>query len=150
MTKEMVLLLAEDDPGHAFLVKKNLKRAGIVNPIQHFKDGQECLDFLFQRDQEPGRKQNTSYLLLLDIRMPKIDGIELLRLIKKNKKISKMPVIMLTTTDDPKDIELCYKLGCNNYITKPIKYDKFVNAIKRLGFFLSIVEFPKINSGQLQ
>ena len=77
--------------------------------------------------------------------MPKVDGVEVLRRVKKDKKLKKMPVIMITTTDDPRDVEKCHKLGCSSYITKPIDYGKFVDAIKRLGLFLLVVEIPKLN-----
>lgn len=145
MDKEVVIILAEDDLGHASLIKKNLKRAGITNQILHFKDGQETLDFLFCRGEGAHRVDGTAYLLLLDIKMPKVDGIEVLRQIKENSELRKVPVIMLTTTNDPQEVDRCHKLGCSTYITKPIDYEKFVEAIRNLGLFLMVVEVPKIN-----
>src|SRR5579862_924239 len=105
MTQEVVILVAEDDEGHARLIQKNLSRAGLHNPIQRFANGQEALDFLFRRGPGPHRGGDTSYLLLLDIRMPKVDGVEVLRQIKSDPELRKMPVIMLTTTDDPREVE---------------------------------------------
>jgi len=145
MNTEVVILIAEDDLGHASLIKKNLKRAGISNEIIHFKDGQETLDFLLRRGEEPHRMSGTGYLLLLDIRMPKADGVEVLQQIKQDKELRKIPVIMITTTDDPREVEHCHSLGCSNYIAKPIDYDKFVESIRQLGLFLAVVEVPKIN-----
>lgn len=148
MKQEVIILIAEDDEGHALLIKKNLKRAGISNEILHFKDGQETLDFLYGRGEGPHRMTDSAYLLLLDIRMPKVDGVEVLQQIKQDNELCKIPVIMITTTDDPREVEYCHSLGCSNYITKPIEYDKFVDAITQLGLFLMVVEVPKIN-GQL-
>jgi CheY-like chemotaxis protein len=144
MKKEVVILIAEDDEGHATLIKKNLKRAGLLNEIKHFKDGQEILDFLLGKGKNDTRRKDTGYLLLLDIRMPKVDGEEVLQKIKEHKELHKLPVIMVTTTDDPREVEKCHLLGCNNYVTKPIDYDKFVDAIRQLGLFLLVVEVPKI------
>jgi len=145
MNKEAVILIADDDEGHATLIRKNLARAGIANTIIHFKDGQEISDFLFRQGDGPYRKSNTPYVLLLDIRMPKMDGTEVLKKIKNDPELLKMPVIMVTTTDDPREVAHCHKLGCSNYITKPVEYDSFVNAIKQLGLFLIVVQIPVIN-----
>jgi CheY-like chemotaxis protein len=143
--KEIIIVLAEDDEGHATLIKKNLLRGGIDNEILLFKDGQETLDFFFRRGPEPKRENNMPYLLLLDIRMPKVDGVEVLRQIKQDEELRKMPVIMLTTTDDPKEVDRCHQLGCGLYITKPVAYDNFVEAIKQLGLVLKVVQSPLIN-----
>ena len=150
MKKEVVILIAEDDEGHASLIRKNLNRAGITNEIQHFKDGQEILDFLMGDNNGHHRKSGTAYLLLLDIRMPKVDGVEVLRRVKQDEELRKIPVIMITTTDDPREVENCHRLGCSNYITKPINYDKFVESIKQLGLFLMVVEVPKLNGEMKQ
>ncbi len=145
MKKEVIILIAEDDMGHAKLIEKNLQRAGVLNGILHFRDGQEILDFLFQKGEGPHRKIGAAYLLLLDIRMPKVDGVEVLKKIREDKELRKMPVIMLTTTSDPREVENCHAFGCNNYIVKPVDYDDFVDAIRKLGLFLMVVEVPKID-----
>ena len=145
MEKEVIILIAEDDDGHATLIQRNLRRAGIVNEIIRFKDGKEVLDFLFQKGDGAKRKSGNAHLLLLDIRMPKIDGIEVLKRVKADDELKKMPVMMLTTTDDPREVEHCHKLGCSNYVTKPIDYDKFVDAVRQLGLFLLIVQVPVID-----
>ncbi len=145
MNQEVIILIAEDDEGHAELIRKNLVRAGIANRIVHFKDGQETVDFLFRRGTGLRRAPGESYVLLLDIRMPKLDGTEVLEQIKADPELRKIPVIIVTTTDDPREVERCHALGCNTYITKPIEYDNFVNAIRQLGLFLAVVQVPKIN-----
>ena len=145
MKGAMTILIAEDDMGHAALIQKNLRRAGINNEIIHFKDGQETLDFLYGNSEQQKLQNGTSYLLLLDIRMPKVDGVEVLRRVKEDQRLKKMPVIMITTTDDPREVVHCHELGCSNYITKPIEYDNFVEAIRQLGLFLMVVEVPEID-----
>jgi CheY-like chemotaxis protein len=138
----MDILLAEDDEGHAYLVQTNLKRAGIANTILHVKDGQEALDFIYRRHEFASRDIGKQLLIILDINMPRVDGIEVLSQIKSNEATSTLPVIMLTTTDDPREVERCYQLGCNVYITKPVAYDDFVDAVKRLGLLLQVVQVP--------
>lgn len=145
VTTEVVILIAEDDAGHARLIEKNLTRVGLHNPIQRFENGQEILDFLFRRGGGPQRRTDTAYLLLLDIRMPKVDGVEVLRQVKEDPGLRKLPVIMLTTTEDPREVARCHELGCNNYIVKPVDYDKFSEAIKQLGLFVSLVQVPELN-----
>lgn len=145
MHKDVVILIAEDDDGHARLITKNLARAGIVNPTMHFKDGQAILDFLFKLGDGPHRQSGVAYLLLLDIRMPKTDGVQVLEQVKADPELCKLPVVMITTTDDPREVEHCHSLGCSNYIAKPVDYDSFVKAIRQLGLFLNVVQVPKIN-----
>jgi CheY-like chemotaxis protein len=146
MTREVVVLIAEDDAGHARLIEKNLARAGLHNPIQRFENGQAVLDFLLQRGKGPTRADDTAYLLLLDIRMPQVDGVAVLRQLKEHSELRKIPVIMLTTTDDPREVERCHALGCSSYIVKPVDYDKFAEAIKNMGLFISLVEVPEIKT----
>lgn len=149
MRNEVKILIAEDDEGHATLIEKNLRRAGILNEIVHFRDGEETLNYLFQRGKGLHRENSIGLLLLLDIRMPKIDGMEVLRQVKQDQELKKIPVIMITTTDDPHEVERCHSLGCNNYITKPIDYNRFVEAIRKLGLFLLVVEVPTIDRGKI-
>lgn len=145
MKKDVHILIVDDDMGHVNLIQKNLRRSGIANPIMHFKDGQEVLDFLFiKQKSNPSHQKAISYLLLLDIRMPKVDGIEVLQQVKKDPELKKIPIIMLSTTDDPLDIGQCHYFGCSTYIIKPIKYDNFVEAIRILALFLNVIEVPSI------
>lgn len=143
MNRQVVVLVAEDDPGHAVLVERNLRRAGLANEIRMFSDGQAILDFLFaQPHHPPGAEER--FLLLLDIRMPKVDGTEVLRRIKSDDRFRSLPCVMLTTTDDPREIDKCHALGCNSYIVKPLAAERFIETVRRLGLFLSVVEVPKV------
>jgi len=142
MNNEVVILIAEDDEGHRGLIRKNLVRAGIANELLHFKDGQEVMDFLLRKGDGPKRKLGTAYVLLLDIHMPRLDGIEVLAEVKADPELHKIPVIMITTTDDPREVAKCHALGCNNYIVKPLNYENFTNAVRQLGLFLAVVEVP--------
>ena len=144
MTSQPVtILLAEDDDGHAQLVQRNLERAGLLNGFLRVRDGQELLDCLKSRGGSHEQTLDAALVVLLDINMPRIDGIEALRQIKSSTETHRIPVIMLTTTDDPREIDRCYELGCNVYITKPVEYDGFIDAIRRLGLFLQIVQRPR-------
>jgi len=145
--REVVILIAEDDDGHARLIEKNLVRAALTNKIERFTDGQQVLDFLFQRDPSRSRQPDTPYLLLLDIRMPKVDGVEVLRQIKQDPNLRKLPVSMLSTTDDPREVERCHMMGCSHYLVKPVDYTKFADAIRQLGLFITLVQVPDINHG---
>ena len=138
----VTILMAEDDDGHALLVQQRFESVGITNPIIRFKDGREAWEFLSGAG-GPGAETGKAYLLLLDIRMPGLDGIEVLKRVKGNQRLKNIPVIMLTTTDDPKEIGLCYELGCNNYLTKPVEFEKFAEVVKRLGLFLMILRVDK-------
>ena len=138
------ILIAEDDDGHAFLIEDNLTRAGVRAPFLRFSDGQEVLDFLFDRTVDSAFARGEPYLLLLDIRMPKVDGVEVLRQIKADGELRKLPVIMLTTTDDPREVERCHAHGCNSYIQKPVSWDAFAGALTKLGEFLSLLQVPNI------
>jgi CheY-like chemotaxis protein len=140
---DVTILMAEDDDGHARLVQERFESVGVSNRVIRFRDGQETWDFL-SGSAKPGVESGRSYLLLLDIRMPGLDGVEVLRRVKQDPRLKAMPVIMLTTTDDPKEISVCYAFGCNNYLTKPVEFERFAEVIKRLGLFLSIVRVDKI------
>ncbi len=144
MEESIVILVVDDDEGHCELIVDNLKDGGITNEIMVFNDGQSILDFLFHKGDGPHRKNN-HYLLLLDIRMPGIDGVEVLEKIKADDELKHLPVLMLTTTDDPREVRRCHKLGCSYYVTKPIKYPEFVTVVKHLGIFLNLVKPPVIN-----
>ena len=143
MNPTPTILIADDDEGHAILIRENLEAAGLRNPMLHFRDGQAVLDF-FLRD--PARAAGP-FLVLLDIRMPKIDGIEVLRRLKADPGLRKLPVIMLTTTDDSREIVRCHDLGCNVYMQKPVDYDRFSEAIRRLGGFVPFLQIPRLNAG---
>src|SRR5437868_4841091 len=139
-TESFVVVLAEDDDGHAALVQRNLRRCGIANELVRVCDGQAALDYIRRRGPYAERVPDGPLLLLLDINMPRVDGVEVLRQVRADPALAKLPIIMLTTTDDPREVERCYQLGCSVYVTKPVEYDKFVEAVQRLGLFLQIVQ----------
>lgn len=146
MKKEFSIVVAEDDLGHYTLIQKNLFRMGFRSRILHFFDGQQVLDYLFLRGDGPHREIDKSYLLLLDIRMPKVDGIEVLRQVKADPELRTIPVIMLTTSDDEKSIQRCRELGCVDYVVKPLDIPNFIQAIHKVGLslLLSVVEMADI------
>lgn len=146
MKIEPIILIVEDDEGHAILIRQNLEAAGLHNPIEHFRDGQAVLDFFFKPGGARRCADGQMYLVLLDIRMPKVDGIEVLRRLKADPELRKLPVIMLTTTDDVREVDRCHQLGCNVYIQKPVDYEKFAEAIRRLGLFVTLLLVPPVKS----
>lgn len=142
---EVNILIVEDDPGHARLIEKNLERAKISNTITAVSDGKQALEYLFCEGQYEGQVRPSPLLVLLDLNMPVLDGYQVLERMKADEETRRIPVVILTTTDDAREVSRCYELGCNVYITKPVDYDKFSQAVKQLGLFLSIVTVPDGN-----
>ena len=138
--KELIILIAEDNDGHAELIKECLGDAGVCNKTIRFINGEDAWNFLSGTASAEIRDKNKSYLLLLDINMPRMDGCEVLKKIKSSEELKEIPVIMLTTTDDPREVEECYRLGCNMYITKPVDFIKFTETLKQLGLFIKVVK----------
>ncbi|QCP49147.1 response regulator [Trinickia violacea] len=136
------IILIEDDDGHATLIQRNLRRAGLTNGFIRLTDGQEAIDYFFGDDARFEHDALSAPVILLDLKMPRIDGLEVLRRLKTDPRTASLPVIMLTTTDDPREIERCYELGCNVYVTKPVESEAFIEAVRRLGFFLQVVKLP--------
>ncbi len=143
------ILLAEDDPGHARLVERNLRRGGIGNEIVHVTDGRAALDFVRGTGQYANTKRPDRVLVLLDLNMPVMDGFGVLDALKNDPSTQRIPVIVLTTTDVPEDVDRCYELGCNTFITKPVEYEAFTDAVRRLGSLVSVMAIPS-NPGTQQ
>lgn len=139
---EVSILIVEDDDGHARLIAKNLKRAKISNGITRVENGREALDFLFSEGAFAGQERPSPLLVLLDLNMPVMDGYQVLEKMKADPRTQKVPVVVLTTTDDAREVTRCYELGCSVYITKPVEYESFSAAIQQLGLFMSIVTVP--------
>ncbi len=140
---KVTIVAVDDDEGHTELVRRNLRRAGVANQIVSIRTGDEALAFAFRRGLYADRSTEDELLFLLDINMPGgIDGIEVLRRLKADPETRRIPVIMLTTTDDPREVDRCYDLGCNVYITKPVQPAAFVEAISRLGLLISVISLP--------
>ena len=143
--KHVTMVMIEDDEGHARLIEKNIRRAGISNAIRHFTDGATALDFLTCHEEGPAL--NGPALVLLDLNLPDMSGTDILSKIKSDDRLKRTPVVVLTTTDDKLEIQRCYDLGCNVYITKPVNYESFADAIRQLGLFLSVIQVPEIEGG---
>jgi CheY-like chemotaxis protein len=141
-TPDVTILLVEDDLGHARLVDKNLRRAAITNEIVVVNNGQEAIDYLFREGAYSDTTRPSPLLVLLDLNLPILDGYQVLRRIKADDRTRRIPVVVLTTTEDPREVKRCYELGCNVYVTKPVDYDQFSQAIRKLGLFLKIVTIP--------
>ena len=144
MNPDTTILIAEDDDGHAALIEKNLRRAGMEKPCHRLRDGQETLEYFLAPSHVQQVKTGHRYLLLLDINLPRVNGIEVLRAMKEHEVLKKIPVLMLSTTDDPQEVEACHSIGCNFYLTKPTEPETFAQAIICLGSFLDIVTVPAI------
>jgi len=139
---EVTILLVEDDPGHARLIEKNLRRSNITNDIITVGDGQQALDYVFGEGEYAGSERASPLLVLLDLNLPVLDGYQVLDRMKADERSKRIPVIILTTTDDTREVSRCYNSGCNVYITKPVEYEEFADAIHKLGLFLTIVSAP--------
>jgi CheY-like chemotaxis protein len=139
---EVNILIVEDDDGHARLIEKNLRRANITNGITRVHNGREALDYLFSEGEFAGKERPSPLLVLLDLNMPVMDGYQVLGHMKADPRTQRVPVIVLTTTDDAREVSRCYELGCSVYITKPVEYERFSEAIQQLGLFMSIVTVP--------
>lgn len=134
------IIMVEDDGGHARLIEKNLRRAGISNPITHLVTGAQAVDYFF--GENGVAKRIEPMLVLLDLNLPELDGYEVLHRLKDDPRTHSIPVIVLTTTDNPREIDRCYELGCNVYVTKPVDYEAFAEAIRKLGLMLAVVKIP--------
>jgi CheY-like chemotaxis protein len=135
--------MIEDDEGHARLIEKNIRRAGVRNEIVPFADGASACRHLFGADGSGTGHSGRALLILLDLNLPDMSGVDILKRLKANERLKRAPVVILTTTDDEREIERCYDLGCNVYITKPVDYDSFAQAIRQLGLFFSVIQVPE-------
>jgi CheY-like chemotaxis protein len=141
------ILIVDDDDGHVELVRRNLRRIALGNPIIALQDGDRALNYIFRRGEFAANVEEL-LLILLDINMPgSVNGVEVLRQMKADPAMRRTPVIMLSTTDDPREVALCYDLGCSVYITKPVDSVQFIEAIKRLGLFLQIISLAAAEQG---
>jgi CheY-like chemotaxis protein len=142
MTTPVTIVMIEDDEGHARLIERNIRRSGVNNEIKPFTDGTSAVTYLFGKDGSGIEHKGHALLILLDLNLPDMTGIEILRQVKENRYLKSTPVVVLTTTDDSQEIKRCYELGCNVYITKPVNYESFANAIRQLGLFFSVIQVP--------
>lgn len=138
--KEVTIVMVEDDEGHARLIEKNIRRAGVNNEIIPFVNGGDALTYILGADRSGLVSEGRYLLVLLDLNLPDMTGIDILKQLKSNSYVKHLPVVILTTTDDEAEIKRCYDLGANVYITKPVEYDSFANAIRQLGLFFSVMQ----------
>jgi CheY-like chemotaxis protein len=136
------IVMIEDDEGHARLIEKNIRRAGVTNTITPFGNGTDAVRFLFGADGSGLVNKSKPLLILLDLNLPDMSGVDILQRVKNNEHLKRVPVVVLTTTDDVAEIQRCYDFGCNVYITKPVNYDSFAHAIRQLGLFFSVIQVP--------
>jgi CheY-like chemotaxis protein len=141
--KPVTIIMVEDDEGHARLIEKNIRRAGVSNQIIPFTDGTTALDYLLGKDRSGEVSSRRQLLILLDLNLPDMTGVDILEKVKSNVHTKRSPVVVLTTTDDEREIQRCYDLGANVYITKPVDYEGFANAIRQLGLFFSVMQVPE-------
>ena len=142
MSNPVTIIMIEDDEGHARLIERNIRRSGVNNEIIPFSNGTAALDYLFGTDGSGLKHKGKALLILLDLNLPDMTGIDILAKLKANEHTRRSPVIVLTTTDDQREIQRCYDLGANVYITKPLNYESFANAIRQLGLFFSVIQVP--------
>ena len=141
--KPVTIIMIEDDEGHARLIEKNIRRAGVNNEIIPFANGTDALKYLLGSDGSGEVSAGRHLLVLLDLNLPDMTGVDILEKVKNNQHTKLSPVVVLTTTDDEREIQRCYDLGANVYITKPVDYDGFANAIRQLGLFFSVMQVPE-------
>jgi DNA-binding response OmpR family regulator len=137
------IVMIEDDEGHARLIERNIRRAGVNNDILPFTSGSAAIEYLMGPDGSGEVSAKRHLLVLLDLNLPDMTGIDILQKIKENQHTKRSPVVVLTTTDDQREVQRCYDLGANVYITKPVNYEAFANAIRQLGLFFSVIQVPE-------
>lgn len=138
----VTIVMIEDDEGHARLIERNIRRAGVTNEIIPFANGNSALEFLLGADGSGIANAGRALLVLLDLNLPDTTGVAILEKLKSNPHLKRSPVVILTTTDDEREIQRCYDLGANVYITKPVNYEGFAHAIRQLGLFVSVMQVP--------
>lgn len=141
-SQEVTIVMVEDDPGHAALIEKNLRRAGIMNKLVHIDNGRKAVEYFMRTGEHAGTEMPQAMLVLLDLNLPEVEGFEILKKLKENPATKLIPVIILTTTDNPREVERGYELGCNVYVTKPVEYESFAESIRKLGLMLAVVKIP--------
>jgi two-component system, response regulator len=136
------ILLVEDNPSDVQLTLRALTKAKLANSIHIARDGEEALDFLFGPNRDETPDLSRLHLVLLDLKLPKIDGLEVLRAIRSNERTKVLPVVVLTSSNEQKDIVDSYNMGVNSYIQKPVDFEKFQHTVSQLGFYWLLINEP--------
>ena len=130
--KPVTIVMIEDDAGHALLIERNIRRAGVGNELVSFTNGGDALEYILGIDRSGEVSAKKHLLVLLDLNVPDMNGMAVLERLKANPHTKRAPVVVLTTTEDPHEMQRCYDLGANVYVTKPVEYERFANAITRI------------------
>lgn len=138
MSKGSVILLAEDDDFDYELTKEALKEYALSNSLKRVSDGEELIDYLKYQGAYENRERDLPVVILLDLKMPKVDGIEALKIIKSDEQLKHIPIVVLTSSHEDKDLQACYDLHVNAYVVKPVDFHQLVDAVKEIGCFWSI------------
>ena len=133
--EEVEILLAEDNPADAEMTMRALRKKNLANKVHWVKDGAEALEYLFRSGAYAGRPDRQPRLVLLDIKMPKVDGIEVLRRLKEDPETRKIPVVVMTSSNEERDVVDSYRLGVNSYIVKPVQFDAFLETVAEIGMY---------------
>ncbi len=142
-TDGVEIILVEDDPNDAELIIRALKKHHLANKITHLKDGAEALDFIFAQGAYANRKHSASpKVILLDLKLPKVNGIEVLQKLKSDKRSKAIPVVILTSSREERDLKEAYALGVNSYVTKPINFEEFAGTVAELGMYWLMLNRP--------
>ena len=136
------ILLVEDDPKDVELTLTALEEYNLANEVIVVRDGEEALEYLYSRGKFKTRSSDNPSVMLLDLKLPKVDGLEVLKQIKSEEKLRMVPVVVLTSSKEEKDMVASYRLGVNAYVVKPVDFHEFVNAIKELGVFWAVINEP--------
>jgi len=139
------ILLVEDDPKDVELTLAALAQHNLANTVEVVRDGEEALDYLFRRGKFATRPDGNPVVVLLDLKMPKVNGLEVLHRIKTDEKLKTIPVVALTSSRESPDVRRCYDYGVNAYVVKPVGFPDFINAVKQLGIFWAVVNQPPLD-----
>lgn len=146
MTTLKRILLAEDDPKDAELTISALGEYNLANDILVVRDGAEALDYLYRRGVFSNEPVGNPVVILLDLKMPRLDGIQVLKQIKSDKNLQMIPIVVLTSSNESQDLEVCYRLGVNAYVVKPVRFSDFVESVKGIGVFWALINEPPPNN----
>lgn len=139
---DQTILIVEDNPDDEMLIMRTLKKINVVNQVEIVRDGAEALDYVFKSGKYADRNSRDPAVILLDIKLPKVSGLEVLERVRADGRTKRLPVVMLTSSDEQEDMVKSYDLGCNSYVRKPVEFDKFTEAVSKLGLYWLLVNEP--------